>query len=555
MQDGLSHYEANVVTDLELAAESTPEIFWTLISHPDIETIDENTGQLSTDVGEVARAIMQVTYYDRDNSLRPSLMDMPFLKTIEKWDSLPLSLFSELLAQSPTYPDEAERIASHPSLSEGITDEQPLSVALLYIEGRDPELATEIAALPWIEDGLDESEFYAARQLQDTSLASLPLLRAVVSKPWVRDGLDLAEEYITYYLTLMSGLRWHSDPPELGDFEAEALQILQMPFLETVEIGDASALRSLHNLLIDGYLEQVLSHPKASQGITDEQVPGVSVLPLMTNYFERFIDILLDTEKTIVEQRTITLPLAREVLLTMIHTGSGGDHIMDSLERAVRSHEEFMNTPLPQRYVVLLITEAGLHWGIDGSTIHVDAQTFPDVEETIAQVTAHFYFTGRARWMWEGTAVFLERVSQGKTTDSNGFNIGVDSCERAYSLTVLENLRWRTSAKCASRMGSGLFYDLYHGLGEEVFRRGFRDLHLNIEAESLPGIWLQDLRIDVEEEWYDGISYDNCSRLRRSQWSLCHMKAAFVAGSDPEIATKADAILKLWFFARPENDG
>ena len=50
-----------------------------------------------------------------------------------------------------------------------------------------------------------------------------------------------------------------------------ALRILDMPFLDSVELLDWKALDSLGDLSEDGYLDSVLAHPSFRDGITDDR--------------------------------------------------------------------------------------------------------------------------------------------------------------------------------------------------------------------------------------------------------------------------------------------
>ena len=102
--------------------------------------------------------------------------------------------------------------------------------------------------------------------------------------------------------------------------EATALQILDMPFLEDVTTLDALATGALGVLMFaddEGVLQRVMSHPEFRGGITDEWTDLVAV----TSFADErpgLLNALLDPERSPVERRVITLPLAGEVTLSVV---------------------------------------------------------------------------------------------------------------------------------------------------------------------------------------------------------------------------------------------
>ena len=79
-------------------------------------------------------------------------------------------------------------------------------------------------------------------------------MKAILDKDWVLDGINPDELSIVKSLTYM-----------VSRDESRALSIVQMPFLETVEAADDSAVDQLaqfhHNSTLMSYLNHVLSHP------------------------------------------------------------------------------------------------------------------------------------------------------------------------------------------------------------------------------------------------------------------------------------------------------
>ena len=107
-------------------------------------------------------------------------------------------------------------------------------------------------ALSWIQDGVSASESYAVSALASAAFETDRGFSALLGKPWIRDGLT-KEEADTISVVYTLG-------------------ILELPFMDTFEIQDYTAVRFLEflNGQWDGrYLQQVLNHPSFSGGITD----------------------------------------------------------------------------------------------------------------------------------------------------------------------------------------------------------------------------------------------------------------------------------------------
>ncbi len=383
-----------------------------------------------------------------------------------------------------------------------------------------------IDQLDWVQDGVAESEASAVEALQDLAMESQPLFEAVMGKSWVQDGINADELSVVKDLTYMAGRD-----------EARALTVLQMPFLETVEAADDSAVEEMadfhHNWDPDlmGFLNHVLSHPTLSGGVRDEHVPSLTALLRVAYHADQELrgylyGTLLDPEAVIVEQRAISLPLSGNVLLAVIRTRDGAANSMDWLERSLRSHEDFMGLALPVNYVSLLVADVG------GEGSHRGLLSIPDsVREPgpiIAHAAAHIYTAGGWPWMLAGWAELLQWISLGKGPPIHEFRLGVDSCESARSLSELEQrsgstIHWRSV--CHYSMGFGVFFDLYKTLGEQEFRRGFRDLYLKLDRKY--------------QEW----------ECKGPGASLCFMQLGFVTSApDPEVAAMAWHVIHRWYY-------
>ncbi len=145
-----------------------------------------------------AQVVVTLTRMFRNNYWSPSLdisaedssadfsriMGMQFLETIDEAD---VAIVRALTSQPAS---NRGRVLSRPSLAGGITDDFPVAILeLLVLARRDPDLAANLRALPWIQDGIDGSEGELASVLIEV-VREHP---AILDLPWIQDGADPTE--------------------------------------------------------------------------------------------------------------------------------------------------------------------------------------------------------------------------------------------------------------------------------------------------------------------------------------------------------------------------
>ena len=394
---------------------------------------------------------------------------------------------------------------------------------LSYLANKDAKIASSVVSLGWVADGIDETEVKAIEEISDIAYWDLNVASSVVSLVWVRDGIEAMEvdaieelSNMAYYDTEVASsavsLGWVvdgiaatevaliEDIVSIANMDAGAARrIVDMPFLETIEPPDKLAIASLRLLAAfqpEAFLS-VMSHAALRNGISNDLAPIVATLNGVVKTNPDLVDILLDYSKVFVEQRTITLPLAGEVVLFIIRTDPGAARSMELLEHSVRSAEEFMGAPLPTNYVGLLFADAvsGSNAGANFGT-HIAILPKYDVADgsheagfvgsTIAHEVAHYYWSGNEDWVDEGAADFMASVIDGART-GRPLVVTNPPCGHAGSLAELENLgisKGDIEFRCNYSLGERLFVDLYRTLGYERFRQGFRALYLASEIDD-----------------------------------------------------------------------
>ena len=519
----LSQHEHELVIDLVQMAHHSAESLLALVDKPWVED------GITTSIEQTA-VISLSAISGRDEHAIALITKMPFLDSMTETELATLQVLQELQSASP---DGLQQLLSSPALSGGITKGHGGTVALLDLEMRNPEAASAIKALSWVADGIDMAEQRAILAVRGIALESAGLFQALLAKPWVQDNLTLDEVQAIARLEAIGGQSYrYSDEPA-------ALRIAGMPFMTEIDSLDVAALESLRRLVWvweadKAYLQQVLSLPAVRNGITDEQTNVVAVLAMVAEQRAELLPTLFDPEQTIVSERTLTLPLAGDISMSVIWPGSGGSdalasQAMDLLEHAVRTNEGFMSVLYPKAHVILLIADVTEHGGGGGpsSILTVDPQHH-DAGWIIAHEVAHTYWASPPTWIAEGAASFMDKVSENARTGAP-LPQPSESCSLANNLSELVSLPREMREEvylsaCNYILGEGLFLDLYNNLGDEVFRQAFGNLYTSIRDNTLAG---------------------KCTSPGRG---VCYVKAAFVEGLPPDKAAIAEEIINRRYY-------
>ena len=237
-------------------------------------------------------------------------------------------------------------------------------------------------------------------------------------------------------------------------------------------------------------------------------------------------------------ERQVTLPLAGEVTLAAIwptgdvsNTRAAGS--LNLLEYAVRVQEEFMGVPYPKSFAIVLILDedersagSAITDGA-GGLITIDP-LYSDSAGVMAHEAGHTYWPILYYpWIDEGLAEFLESITA-RARNGQPLPRPVDSCPLADNIAELESLPTGVdvlSSGCNYTLGQGMFLDLYRGLGDEAFRRGFANLNRLLWDDARRG------ECDGEQER-----------------GVCWIKAAFVNDANPSDAAIAEEIIDRRYY-------
>ena len=371
-----------------------------------------------------------------------------------------------------------------------LTDE--VRRAINDLRGRSPELAAQVEELPWIGDGIQSNmELYAVNGL--IAMADAGHLAKLIEEPWVVDGRNYPALFNLWTRNISF------DPPAM--------------------------------------FEWVIHHPALNDGITYQESKIIASVATPDDASR------LDPESPhSIEERTITLPLAGKVELTIIRTDPerGYAGMMDDLERSVRSHEEFMGLPFHQRQVIYVIApgSGGYHadtfvWiGDDGADYH-----------TIAHEAAHYYWgwpvaswfpSFNSAWVHEGAA---ELLAYGPDAARDEW-VADEWYAPCVGLTIRELqaspliLPGGGSPLCWYPVGEAFYRDLYRAMDPTNFRLAFRRWLLH-GMFDLPGVCAVD----------GGIST-----------TYCHVMEAFTTYASEDSRSVVEHVINRWYGGAPLPD-
>ena len=357
-------YSHSAVGDLVMVARDSSETLTGLLELP---WMQDNFAK-----SEFRVILLMSIIAGKDGTEMARVVRMPFLQTLEKEDEEVLDILYEARRGS------LRQLLSDPALKGGISDGMKHLVAFAALRLQNPNVAAHVEALSWVQDGLDQWEDDGVSSLWYLASISGPASQEITAKKWVGDGLNEIEWSAINALAWMLGIS--QDQVNIGhtSHHEQVLTIPAMPFMETIEPLDIAALDSIRKLLQsedrDGYVQQVLSHPSLRGGVGDDLTPVISVLSEAPPRRPDLLEVLLEPDQTLVEERSLSLPHAGELPLWVIWPEmsaptAAATRTMDLLEHSVATIEEFMGLPYPEGYTVVLIADVQLRGTASGGPV------------------------------------------------------------------------------------------------------------------------------------------------------------------------------------------
>ena len=363
---------------------------------------------------------------------------------------------------------------------------------LRWLAHHHPSLYRQLAALPWVEDGLSELERDTIDQLVYIGVSDIPSLRTTLGLPWVQDAISEVEYDAIDWLSNLSV----RDIPNLA-------AVIAMPFLQTPDSTDVLALRSIHRLAREDALTPLMDHPLFLDGITDDETTLVAAVGTLYRDTDE-ISRMLDPGYASIEAVTSTAGLQ----LSIIRSGSQSQPwTTDALGDAADYAEQVMLLDLPVDHVILVLNDKAVPSTASGANHGFAIGYLPEYEQMqdtfegrafqqgLVHEVAHYYWRGNENWIDEGLANTIDYMHGA----DNGLSPGQlktrrEDCE-AHDLEMLSEWDAPIGSPqyyCNYYLGERLFLELRESLDDAEFSEKLRELYqLSLtaqETDQTPGI-------------------------------------------------------------------
>ncbi len=176
-----SEFEERAITSLARLTDSFHELLVSFVGKPWLQD--------GLTFWELSAIEHFVGFGARVPSIAREVLAMPFLDTVEMEDREILETLRTLYRDTKGI----QYVVFHPKLAGGIRDGQSATVALVRLEWEKPEAAQVIWSLPWVSDGIADSDSHGVLVLYKLAQESTEAFQVVVAKPWIQDGLTAYE--------------------------------------------------------------------------------------------------------------------------------------------------------------------------------------------------------------------------------------------------------------------------------------------------------------------------------------------------------------------------
>ena len=328
---------------------------------------------------------------------------------------------------------------------------------------------------------------YDTRNIRWLKSSNPALYRQIQELPWVRDGIGRYEADSIDWLARMA-----------YDDESAVSQVLDMPFLEAHEPGDAVTLMALYHAGHFGDLDLLLAQPVFEGGIDDvNSTMAIFGSLITTNGGDASaLERVLVPGYADVETLSRATALSPHMKVSIIRTGNKPQawladaviDIADAAERLMRQH-------LPVGHIVMVVSEesaCNCTWGFafDAPFDWEQAkETFlgQKLQGHVAHELFHLYVQGAEWWMYDGTAEafkYVYGVEQG--LDPKSYEAPRGGCE-AHDIQMFAQWNPQPGTPrfgCAYFLGGALFRELAAHLGPLVYGSRMRELRRLSDPEE-----------------------------------------------------------------------
>ena len=279
----------------------------------------------------------------------------------------------------------ANQIKGLPWVADGIDDsERDVAQMLVDSANHHPETFQALLQMPWVsDDEIAVAETDAIHAIRWAAKSAPAVSEQMLEAAWVQDGVTEAESEVMQYIhqtarrtpelaERMLQISWMQGGLTKAESQAIdylaliyrydeefALALVNMPFLQTLEFDDLLAVMAIHRLSRysdDGRLKTLKEHPTLEGGITDDLTTLVAAVGTIRE--ADAVERMLDPGYARIEVFTGQTELTAELKISIVRTHSEPrPETMPELVRIAELLESTMQVPLPKPHLIFVISD------------------------------------------------------------------------------------------------------------------------------------------------------------------------------------------------------
>ena len=315
-----------------------------------------------------------------------------------------------------------------------------------WLEYYHPDIAALIRAIRWVQDGVTELELEVVQELL----------------------------YLAYH-----------------DHEATG-EVVQMPFLETLETADWHAVDGITTIFRGGLGETLKGTLEYRNGITDSQT--LAVVAAAATGSARAIPEYLDGGQIFSETRNYSTSRTPDLTVSVVSLSTFSAQTVDMTGTSVNLTEFVVALPLPTDHVIVVLDRRAVTGDFAGTNhgyaIGMAIDNFHNVQNLqngLHHEVAHYWWRGNADWIDEGVADTIAAtasIRQGHTLAAQP-NRRKDCAARNLS-AIGQPAKSDAQFYCNYYLGEKLFRELQSSMTEQEFTVALQNLYRASRAKPAP---------------------------------------------------------------------
>ena len=409
----------------------------------------------------------------------------------------------------------AKLVANYPWVDDDMTSYELTALGSLGGIATVPTVLRLVVSYQWVIDDISFGEQWALTYLSWMAQSHPELAQEVAGLPWVAGDMNVQKQDVLGLLSV-------HDPERVRYMMGIAGQTE-----ESLDSTEQSSLKILHSLLLllslpPDTFEKLVAQPWFADGLDEEEAAFLTILEFAFDMSPSTYHDLAHSHFT--ESATISLPLTGEVNLWAFSNipFPPEENLVATMGEVIRTTESFLGVPFPTNTVVLLIvsdTEEGFGpggyvrdfmWLTRSGSNHV-------YKRTVYHEISHYYYGFGPPWLLEGGANLLEAYTSDKMgilsfeERPRGLEEGVARCAELGAINIQRLTELQPGDfyyRCNYPLGEHFLTSVFGILGEEAMASALREFYLLsdegqlwISSATLYRVFLKNTPEGSEEEF------------------------------------------------------